>query len=156
MAKAKKSVPEGFTAVTPMLTLDQAAKAIDWYQTALGAQVVSVNPGPDGKIMHAEIRVAGAPIMLHDAMMGSKGPLEMGGSPASLWLFVDDCDALFKRAIDAGGKETMAMADQFWGDRCGMLTDPFGYGWAIATRKEDLTPAELEQRQTQFFKTAGK
>ena len=102
MAKAKKAVPEGFHTVTPQLTLDNAAQAIDWYKRALGAEEVSRAPGPDGKIMHAELRIGDSKIMLNDAMMGGKGPKAMGGSPASLWIYVENCDAMFNRAVQAG------------------------------------------------------
>jgi PhnB protein len=152
MAKAKKAVPEGYQTVTPILTFDEARKAIDWYKKALGAEELSSAVGPDGKIMHAEIRIGSSRLMLHDAMMGSKGPRAYGGSPAGMWLFVDDCDALFNRAVAAGAEVRMPMGDQFWGDRCGTLTDPSGFAWTIATRKEDLTNEEMDQRQTEFFK----
>jgi PhnB protein len=156
MAQAKKAVPEGFNTVTPMLTLDNAAEAIEWYKRALGATEISRAVGPDGKIMHAEIQIGNSRIMLHDAMMGNRGPKEMGGSPASLWVYVEDCDSLFNRALSAGGQTKYPMDDQFWGDRSGSFMDPFGYGWSIATHKEDLTPAEMEQRQTEFFKKFAK
>ncbi len=156
MAQAKKAVPDGHYTVTPVLTLDRAADAIDWYKKALGAEEVSRSLAPDGKIAHAEIRIGNSPIMLHDAMMGGKGPLELGGSPASLWIYIENCDALFNRAVAAGGKVTMPMGDQFWGDRCGMLTDPHGYSWSIATHKEDLTKEEMEQRSREFFKEFAK
>ena len=152
MAKAKKAIPEGYLTVTPILTLDECRKAIDWYKQAFGAEELACSLGPDGKVMHAEIRIGNARIMLHDAMMGAKGPKALGGSPAGLWVFVEDCDSLFNRAVTAGATVRMAMADQFWGDRCGTLTDPFGFGWSIATRKEDLTRPEMEQRQAEFFK----
>src|SRR3982074_1125116 len=102
MAKAKKAVPEGHHTVTPQLTLDNAAQAIDWYKKALGAEEVSRAVGPDGKIMHAEIRIGDSLIMLNDTMGGGKGPKAIGGSPASLWIYVEDCDALFSRAVAAG------------------------------------------------------
>ena len=152
MAKAKKAVPNGYQTVTPVLTLNEARKALDWYAKALGAEVIASSAAPDGKIMHAEIQIGNSRIMLHDAMMQSKGPKEYGGSPAGLWIFVDDCDALFNRAVAAGATVQMPMADQFWGDRLGAFTDPFGYAWSIASRKEDLTGEEMEQRQEQFFK----
>jgi PhnB protein len=152
MASAKRAVPEGFHTITPQLTLDNAAKAIDWYKQALGAEEVSRHTGPDGNIMHAELRIGDSRIMLNDAMMGGKGPLALGGSPISLWIYVEDCDALFNRAVGAGGQVRMPMADQFWGDRCGSVSDPHGYSWTVATRKEDLTGQELEQRAAEFFK----
>jgi PhnB protein len=152
MARAKQAVPEGYQTVTPILTLDDAKKAIAWYVKALGAEELSRSDGPDGKVMHAEIRVGTSKIMLHDAMMGNKSPKDLGGSPAGLWLFVDDCDAVFNRAVAAGAQVTMPIADQFWGDRCGNIKDPFGFGWAIATRKEDLTREEMDRRAADFFK----
>jgi PhnB protein len=152
MAKAKKAVPDGYQTVTPQLTLDNAVQAIDWYKKALGAEEISRAPGPDGKIMHAELRIGNSRIMLSDALMGNKGPQMLGGSPASLWLYVEDCDALFKRALDAGAQTRMPMGDQFWGDRCGSISDPHGYTWTIATHKEDLTHEEMQKRQEEFFK----
>src|SRR6266496_3759834 len=156
MAKAKNAVPEGHHTVTPQLTLDNAAQAIDWYKKALGAEEVTRAVGPDGKIMHAEIRLGDSLIMLNDAMGGGKGPRAIGGSPASLWIYVKDCDALFNRAVAAGAQVRPGpmgqMADQFWGDRAGTFTDPQGYRWSIATRKEDLSPQELEQRQQEWMK----
>jgi len=156
MAKAKKAVPEGYHTVTPQLTLDNAAQAIEWYKKALGVEEVSRATGPDGKIMHAELRIGDSRIMVNDAIMGGKGALEMGGSPASLWVYVDDCDTLFNRAIAAGGQvfggAMGALTDQFWGDRSGTFTDPQGYRWTIATRKEDLTPQETQQRQAEWMK----
>jgi PhnB protein len=152
MALAKRPVPEGFHTVTPILTLDDAKAAIAWYKKALGAEEVISSLGPDGKVMHAELRIGDSRIMLHDPMMDGKGPKALGGSPAGLWIYVEDCDALFNRAVAAGAQVRMPIADQFWGDRCGMFNDPHGYSWAIATRKEDLTRAEIEQRQAEFFK----
>lgn len=154
MAKAKRAVPEGFHTVTPQLTLDDAARAIEWYKKALGAEETSRAVGPDGKVMHAELRIGNSLIMVNDAMMGAKGPKAMGGSPASLWVYVEDCDTLFKRAVGAGGTVAQwgELTDQFWGDRSGTFTDPHGYRWTIATRKEDLTPEEIGKRQEEFFK----
>jgi PhnB protein len=156
MAKAKSAVPEGFHTVTPQLTLDNAVQAIEWYKKAFGAEEVARATGPDGKILHAEVRIGNSRIMLNDAMMGAKGPQALGGSPASLWIYVEDCDALFNRAVAAGGQVAGGpmghMQDQFWGDRCGMLTDPQGYKWTIATRKEDLSHQEMEQRQAEWMK----
>jgi len=152
MAKAAKAVPEGFHTITPQLVLDNAAQTIDWYVKALGAKEISRSLGPDGKIMHAELAIGNSRLMVNDAVMGAKGPQALGGSPASLWIYVDDSDALYKRAVDAGAKVQMPMADQFWGDRAGSVADPAGYSWWISTRKEDLTQAEIHQRAEEFFK----
>ncbi len=152
MSKAAKAVPAGFHTITTQLTLDNATQTIDWYKKALGAEEVRRSTGPDGKIMHAELEIGDSRFMMNDAMMGGKGPKEFGGSPASFWLYVEDCDALFTRAVGAGAQVQMPMADQFWGDRGGAVRDPEGYVWWIATRKEDLTPAEMNQRAHEFFK----
>jgi PhnB protein len=155
MAKATSPVPPGHHTITPQLTLDNAAQTIDWYKKALGAEEVARAVGPDGKIMHAEVRIGDSLIMLNDVMMG-KGPNGFGGSPASLWIYVPDCDALYNRAVAAGARvgdgPMDRIADQFWGDRCGTITDPEGYRWTIATRKEDLTPQEMKQRQDEWMK----
>jgi PhnB protein len=151
MAKAAKPVPDGYHTVTPQLTLDNAAQTIDWYKKAFGAEELSRSVGPDGKIMHAEIKLGDTRLMVNDVMQG-KGPNAYGGSPASLWLYVDNSDTLFNRAVGAGAKVQMPLEDQFWGDRAGAVADPAGYTWWIATRKEDLTKTELEQRAQKFFK----
>jgi PhnB protein len=152
MAKAKRAVPEGYHTVTPSLVQDDTAKAIEWYKRALGAEEISRAVGGDGKVMHSEIRVGDSRIMMNDAMMGVKGPKEMGGSPASLWLFVEDCDAYFNRAVAAGATPIMPLGDMFWGDRFGGIVDPFGYRWSFATRKEDVTPEEMQRRQKEWEK----
>jgi len=156
MATAKSPVPQGFHTVTPQLTLDNAAQTIDWYKKALGAEEVSRAVGPDGKVMHADLKIGDSHVMMNDAMMGSKGPKALGGSPASLWIYVPDVDAVFNKAISAGAKPAQGpmgkVSDQFWGDRCGQFTDPEGYLWTVATHKEDLTPQEIKQRQDEFMK----
>jgi PhnB protein len=156
MAKAKSAVPAGHHTLTPQLILDNAAQAIEWYKQALGAEEVARFPGPDGKIMHAEIRIGNSLIMLNDEMGGGRSPKTIGGSPVTLWLYVEDCDALFNRAVAAGATVAQGpmgqLMDQFWGDRTGTIKDPHGYQWTIATRKEDLTPDELRQRGDEFFK----
>jgi uncharacterized glyoxalase superfamily protein PhnB len=152
MATAANPVPDGFHSITPQLTLDRAAQAIDWYKKALGAEELSRSAGPDGKIMHAELKIGDSRFMVHDVMAGGKGPQAYGGSPASLWLYVENSDALFNRAVGAGAKVQMPLADQFWGDRGGAVADPEGYTWWIATRKENLTQAEMQQRAAEFFK----
>jgi PhnB protein len=152
MAKAAKAVPEGLHTLTPQLTLDNAAQTIDWYKRAFGAEELHRGLGPDGKIMHAELKIGDSHIYMNDVMMGSKGPKAFGGSPASLWLYVENSDALFNRAVSAGATVQMPLADQFWGDRASAVADPAGYTWWIATRKEEFTPAEMEQRAAEFFK----
>jgi PhnB protein len=158
--KAKSPIPPGHHTITPQLVLDDAARAIDWYKKALGADETARAVGPDGRIiMHAEIRIGDSLIMLNDAMGGAKSAKALGGSPIALWVYVEDCDALFNRAVSAGAKVAPGpmgqMADQFWGDRTGTIDDPFGYTWTIATHKEDLTPEEMKTRMNDFFKHAG-
>jgi PhnB protein len=152
MAKAARPVPDGYQTITPQLVLDNAAQTIDWYKKALGAEEVSRSVGPDGKIMHAELKIGTSRIMVNDVMMGVKGPQAFGGSPASLWVYVEDSDALFNRAVGAGATVQMPLADQFWGDRAGAIADPAGYTWWIATRTEDLSHGEIQQRAAEFFK----
>jgi PhnB protein len=152
MAKAKKAVPEGYHTVTAALTLDDTSAAIEWYRKALGAEEVTRSVGPDGKIMHAEIRLGDSRVMVNDAVMGGKSAKGYGGSPASLWVYVEDCDKLYASAVANGAEAQMPVADMFWGDRFGSVQDPFGYRWSFATHKEDLTPAEIEQRQIAWYK----
>jgi PhnB protein len=157
MAKAKSTVPAGFHTVTPHLILDNAAEAIDWYTQALGAEEVAPRAlGPDGKVMHAEICIGNSIIMLNDAIGGARSAKTIGGSPVGLWVYVDNCDALYDRAVAAGAHVPPgpmgALGDQFWGDRSGSVIDPYGYTWTVATRKEDLTPAEVTQRMDTFMK----
>jgi len=157
MAKAKSAVPQVFHTVTPQLTLENAAGTLAWYVKAFGAEEVSRAVGPDGKIMHAEIRIGDSLIMLNDEMGGGKSAKALGASPVSLWVYVENCDVLFNRAVAAGAKVPPGamgqMADQFWGDRSGTFTDPHGFTWTIATRKEDLTPQEMKQRADDFMKS---
>src|SRR5256885_16814230 len=137
MAQAKRAVPEGFHTVTPQLTLDNAAQAIEWYKKALGAEETTRAVGPDGKIMHAEIRIGDSLIMLNDEMGGGKSAKAIGGSPASLWVYVEDCDALFNRAVGAGGRGAPRplgeIAGQFFGGCVGNLHDTVGVTLCIAT-----------------------
>lgn len=152
--KAKSPIPEGFHSLTPHLIFDNAASAIDFYKKALGAEEKSRSVGPDGKIIHAELQIGNSRFMLNDAMGGGKSPKALGGSPIDLWIYVDDCDALYKRAVGAGAQVAPGpmgqLQDQFWGDRSGTFNDPHGYRWTIATRKEDLTPDEMKQRQDEL------
>jgi PhnB protein len=152
MSKAKSTVPEGLHTITPHLTLDNAAQTIDWYKKALGAEELRRSAGPDGKILHAELKIGNSHFMLNDVMGGGKGPKAYGGSPASFWVYVDDCDALFNRAVAAGATVQMPLDNQFWGDRAGAFADPEGISWWVATRKEDLTTEEIQQRFAEFMK----
>jgi uncharacterized glyoxalase superfamily protein PhnB len=151
MAKVNP-IPPGHTTVTPCITLNDAAGAIEFYKKAFGAIERGRFAGPDGKIMHAEIEIGGAAIMMNDEVMGQRGPKAIGGSPASFYLYFDDVDAAHKKAVAAGAKETMAPTDMFWGDRMSNVEDPFGYQWSIATRTKEMTPEEIKEAGKEFMK----
>ena len=142
MADAKP-IPEGYTTVTPSITVNDAPKAIDFYKKALGATERGRFDGPDGKIMHAEIQVGNARIMLMDEVMGSRSPKSYGGSPVSFYLYVENCDTAFKKAIDAGGKQTAPVSDMFWGDRMAAIDDPDGYRWNFATNVGEMDESKI-------------
>ncbi len=139
-----KQIPDGFHALTPYLVAQDAAAAIEFYKQAFGATETMCLPGPDGKVMHAELRVGDSPFMLGEACpeMGAPAPKEP--CPMTLYLYVADCDATFARAIAAGAKEERPLTDMFYGDRCGSLLDPFGYRWAVATHQKDMSPEEIQ------------
>jgi len=152
MAKAP-AVPKGHHTVTPSLFIAGAAKAIEFYKKALGAEELMRFAGPDGSIMHAELKIGDSILMLADEMpdMGGRGPKSIGGTPVSFFVYREDVDGAWKRAVDAGGKELVPLADQFWGDRTGCLEDPFGHQWWLAQHLEDLTPEELRKNASAFF-----
>lgn len=154
MPTSAKPIPEGFHTVTPSLVVQDAARAIDFYKKALNAQEISRMAGPDGKIMHAELKIGDSIIFLSDEFPGmgaTKSPQTLGGCTGSLNIYVNNVDDVFKQAIAAGGKEAMPVADMFWGDRYGSFTDPFGHVWGVGTHKEDLAAKEVEQRAKDFF-----
>jgi Uncharacterized protein conserved in bacteria len=138
-------IPQGFTAVTPYLIIEGAGEALEFYKRAFGAEVISSMPGPDGAVMHAEIRIGGAALMLGEACpdRGHFGPKALKGSPVSIMLYVESADAVAERAQKAGAKVTQPVADTFWGDRYGTLEDPFGHKWGVATHMRDVTEAEM-------------
>lgn len=144
---AVKPIPDGFHTLTPHIVVQGAAKAIDFYKAAFGAEEISRHPTPDGSIMHALLRIGDSMLMLNDEFpqMGAKGPTSIGGTPVTLHFYVQDADKAFARAVQAGAKVTMPIADMFWGDRYGIVSDPFGHSWSIATHKQDLTPEQLEK-----------
>jgi PhnB protein len=143
-----KPIPEGYHTATPYLIVNDASRAIDFYKKAFGATELVRMPGPGGKIGHAEIKIGDSPIMLADEVpgMGFRSPESLGGSPISILLYVEDVDAVFSEAVAAGAKVQRAVADQFYGDRTGGVTDPFGHVWYIATHKEDVSPEEMKKR----------
>ena len=148
MNNAVKAIPDGYHSLTPYLIIDGAEKAIDFYKKVFGATVTVHMPMPGGKVGHAELKIGDSMLMLADEnpYMNYKSPQGYGGSPISLLLYVEDADTVFKGAIAAGSKEVKPMKDQFYGDRSGTLTDPFGHVWTIATHKEDVTPEEMKKR----------
>jgi PhnB protein len=153
MAKAAQAIPRGFHTVTPSIVVAGAAQALDFYKRAFGAEERSRFPGPDGTIMHAEFKIGDSVIMMGDEMpdQGARGPKAIGGSPVSFFIYGDNVDAAWKRAVDAGAKVVMPLGDQFWGDRTGCLEDPYGHKWWLAQRIQDLTPDELRQAADAFF-----
>jgi PhnB protein len=153
MAKRTQAIPQGLHSVTPSLMVAGAAKAIEFYKKALGAEELKRFEGPDGKIMHAEIRIGDSVLMLGDEMpeMGARGPKSVGGTSVSFFIYGDNVNAAWKRAVEAGAKEIMPLQDQFWGDRTGCLEDPFGHHWWLAQRIEQLSPEELRKRSQAYF-----
>jgi PhnB protein len=150
---AVKAIPEGFHTLTPSLTVKDGARAIDFYTKAFGARERMRVPGPDGRLMHAELQMGDSIVMLAEEMpeTGCKAPVSVGASSSSLYVYVPDVDAAFKRAVEAGAKALMPPTDMFWGDRFGTVEDPSGHRWGLATHKEDPSPAEMEKRQKEFF-----
>lgn len=153
MTTKAKTIPEGYERATPYLCIKEAARAIEFYKRAFGATETMRLAQPDGRIGHAEIRIGGAPIMLADEFpeMGFRSPQSLGGSPVVIHLYVDDVDALASQAVAAGAKVLRPVADQFYGDRSGTLTDPFGHVWTIATHTEDVSTEEIRKRAAALY-----
>lgn len=150
-----KPIPDGYRSVNLILTVDNGRRAIDFYKDAFGAREISRLPMGD-KIGHAELEIGDTRIMLNDEFPehGNLGPKSRGGTTVGLVIYTDDVDSAFKKAVEAGGTETMPVADQFWGDRMGTLTDPFGHKWSIATHVEDVPPEEFADRMAASQKQA--
>jgi len=148
MSKNVKPVPEGYHAVTPHLSIRDAARALELYGKALGAEEMFRMPGPGGAVMHAEIRIGDSVVMIGEEapQMGSSSPQTLGGSPVSLMLYVPDVDASCSRATASGFQVRMPPTNMFWGDRYCQLEDPFGHLWAMATHVEDVAPDEMARR----------
>jgi len=154
---SKTKIPQGYEAPIPYLIVKGAAAAIDYYKTAFGAKEVMRMPGPDGRIGHADVVIGGGHLMLADESpeMGHLGPKSIGGSPVSLCIYVDDVDAVVKRAVEAGGTLQRPVQDQFYGDRTGGLTDPFGHVWYVMTHVEDVSNEEMVKRAAAMAQTAA-
>jgi PhnB protein len=162
MANNVRAIPEGYHAITPALTCKDAAKAIDFYKKALGAKEIHRMEGPDGKIGHAELQLGDSKFMLNDEFPGmASGPDSKTKSGPSSYLFIytEDVDTTFNKAVSAGCQVTMPLQNQFWGDRFGKFVDPFGHHWGMAQHVEDVAPAEMERRakewQEKMAKSAG-
>lgn len=155
MPKAKP-IPDGYHTLTPYLIVRGADKAIEFYKKAFGATERFRMPGPDGKIMHAEMQIGDSAFMLGEECleMDAKSPQTVGGASVGIHIYTEDVDAAFARAIKAGARSTAPVTDMFWGDRFGKLTDPFGHTWSIATHTKDLSPAEMAEAAQSAF--AGK
>jgi PhnB protein len=148
-----KAIPEDYHTLTPHLVVKGASQAIEFYKKAFGAEEISRLPGSDGKsLLHAAIKIGDSRLFLSDEFpqMGGLGPLSLGGTPVTIHVYVEDVDTAFDRAVAAGAKVQMPLADMFWGDRYGVLTDPFGHSWSLATHKEDLTTEEIGKRAQAF------
>ena len=154
---AAKAIPEGYHSVSPALAIDGAAEAIDFYKRAFGAKERFRMPAPDGKIAHAELEIGDSVVMLSDPFPHStvKPPTELGGTSVGVFVYVEEVDAVFQQAVDAGATVTMALEDMFWGDRFGSVTDPYGHHWSLATHVEDVPPEEMEERAKQAMAAMG-
>jgi PhnB protein len=152
-----KPIPAGYHSVTPALVVRDAAAAIDFYKRAFGAEEIDRMAGPDGSIMHAEIRIGDSILMLgeENEQWGTKSPLSLNGVHGSLHIYVEDADAAFNRALKAGATVRYPLEDAFWGDRYGKVTDPFGHEWGLATRVKDMTKAEMEKAGQEWMAKAA-
>jgi PhnB protein len=152
-----KPIPENYHAVTPYLFVKGAAKAIDFYKNVFGATEMMRMPGPDGQIMHAELKIGDSVIMLSDEhpQMNAISPQTLGGSPVLLHVYMQDVDAVVQKATSAGAKLLQPVKDQFYGDRSGTIADPFGHIWSVATHVEDVSPEELRKRMASMHQAAS-
>jgi PhnB protein len=152
-----KPIPDGYHSLTPFLTVRDAARAIEFYKNAFGATERGVMKGPDGKVMHAELKIGDSIIMLADEFpdYGALSPQSIGGSPMGLHIYLDGVDAAFDRAVKAGAEVEMPVMDQFWGDRYGKLKDPFGHKWSIGTHVKDLSVDEMKQAMGEAMANAS-
>jgi PhnB protein len=150
-------IPEGYHTISPYLAVDDASAAIEFYKRAFGATERSIMPGPDGKVAHAEVQIGDSIVMTSDQYPQStaKPPKEIGGTTASIFMYVEDVDSVVQDAVDAGATISMPIEDMFWGDRFGQITDPFGHIWQIATHVEDVPPEEIAKRAEAAMASMG-
>jgi uncharacterized glyoxalase superfamily protein PhnB len=155
--KKVEAVPKASGSLIPGLSIRGASDAIAFYKKAFGAKELSRMPGPDGKLMHAELKIGDRVLFLGDEApeMGAPSPQTLGGSPVSLMHYVKDVDAVYARAVAEGAKPVMPPADMFWGDRYGMVLDPWGHRWALATHRADLTPKQMMKAMNEWLATQG-
>jgi PhnB protein len=148
-----KPIPEGYTGISPYLTVDDGKRAIEFYKQAFGATERGRMTAPDGRIAHAELQIGDAVLMLCDSFpqFVTQTPTEVGGTTVGIFLYVEDVDAVVQQAAAAGATVTREPEDQFWGDRLGLLTDPYGHVWHVATRVEELAPEEIAARSREVF-----
>jgi len=153
MPNKPNPIPQGYHSLTPYFTVRDAARAIEYYKRAFGAQEIMRMDAPGGKIGHAELRIGDSVIMLGDEMpgAGNKSPQSLGGTTAGVMLYVDNVDRVFEQAVAAGGEVESKPTDMFWGDRYGRLKDPFGHSWSIATHIEDVAPQDMQRRMQEFM-----
>ncbi len=151
------AVPNGYHSIIPYLSVNGAAKAIEFYKKVFGATELVRMGGPDGKVGHAELKIGDAHIMLADEHpeMGFRSPKAFGGSPVNILVYLPDVDKAVERAVAAGGKLERPVKDQFYGDRSGQVVDPFGHVWTIATHIEDVSPQEMKKRAEEMFSQAA-
>ncbi len=151
MPNPVRAIPEGFHSITPALTCKGAAGAIDFYKSVFGATEIMRMPGPDGRVMHGEIRIGDSVLFVSDEFPGmSCAPTPGATNPVYIFLYTENVDVTFNRAVAAGAKVDMPLADQFWGDRYGKITDPFGHQWGLAQHVEDVAPKEMERRSQEW------
>jgi uncharacterized glyoxalase superfamily protein PhnB len=149
MPEQVKAVPPGFHTLTPHLTVRNAEQALEFYKNAFGADVLHVAHMPDGKVMHASLRIGDSMLMLNDEFpdYGTLSPLSTGGSAVTIHIYTENVDAAFNRAVSAGAQVKMPLADQFWGDRYGVVADPFGHKWSLGAHIKDMSPEEMQREQ---------
>ncbi len=148
MPNPVRAIPEGYHSISPSLTCKNAASAIDFYKSVFGATEIMRMPGPEGKIMHAELKIGDSIIFINDEFPGMAAAPAPGVTPSTyLFLYTEDVDSVYNRAVSMGSKVTMPLDNMFWGDRYGKVMDPFGHQWGVAQHVEDVAPDEMKRRQ---------
>jgi PhnB protein len=157
MSNAVRPIPEGYHSITPQLTCRDAASAIDFYKNVLGASELMRMAGPDGKVMHAELKIGDSRVMVNDEFPGvAAAPAPTAVHSSSVFLYTEDVDSVFERAVQAAARVDMPLSNMFWGDRYGKFTDPFGHQWGVATHVEDVAPEEMQRRSEEMTKQMAK